>query len=118
MALVNKCKQRGNIIISVPEMPAHCFALLRLSGGIFGREKNIFGFSGFNYTYWALVRAPGWVWWHGLQQMGLDYDFPIRKLLPFGDVRFAFGDVRFIWGCQICLGLGLAVGHGFPWQLQ
>jgi len=105
MALVNKCKQHGNIIISIPKMPAHCFALLRLSGGIFGREKYIFGFSRFNYIYWALVCAPGRVRWHGLQQMGLDYDFPIRKLLPFRDVRFA-------------LGLRLAVGHRFPWQLQ
>ena len=102
MALVNKCKQCGNIIISVPEMPAHCFALLRSSGGIFGREKYIFGFSGFNYTYWALVRAPGRVWWHGLQRMGLDYDFPIRKLLPFRDVRFA-------WGSGLLLG---TVFHG------
>jgi len=25
-------------------MPAHCFALLRASVGIFGQEKNIFGF--------------------------------------------------------------------------
>ena len=102
MALVNKCKQCGNIIISVPEMPAHCFALLRSSGGIFGREKYIFGFSEFNYTYWALVRAPGRVRWHGLQRMGLDYDFPIRKLLPFRDVRFA-------WGSGLLLG---TVFHG------
>jgi len=34
--------------------------------------------------------------------MGLDYDFPIRKLLPFRDV-------------SIVSGLGLAVGHGFSW---
>ena len=76
----------GNIIINIPEMPAHCFALLRLSGGIFGREKKIFGFRGFNYTYWALVRARGRLQWHGLQQMGLDDDVPIRKVLPFRDV--------------------------------
>ncbi len=87
MALVNKSKQCGNMIISIPKMPAHCFTLLCSSGGIFGWEKNIFGFSGFNYTYWALVRAPGQLRWHGLQQMGLDYDFLIRKLLPFRDVR-------------------------------
>ena len=91
MALVNKCKQRGNIIISVPEMPAHCFPLLRSSGGIFGREKYIFGFSEFNYTYWALVRAQGRLQWHGLPQMGLDDDVPIRKVLPFRDVLSARG---------------------------
>jgi len=103
MVLANKCKQCGNIIISVPEMPAHCFALLHSSGGIFGRGKNIFGLTGFNYTYWALVRTPGRVRWDGLQQMGLDYDFPIRKLLPFRDV-------------SISLGLGLLLGTVFHGQ--
>ena len=81
----------GNIIINVPEMPGHCFALLRSSGGIFGREKYIFGFRGFNYTYWALVRAQGRLQWHGLPQMGLDDDVPIRKVLPFRDVLSAQG---------------------------
>ena len=81
----------GNIIISVPEMPAHCFALLRSLGGIFGREKNIFGFRIFNYTYWALVRVPGRVRWDGLKQMCLDDVVPIGKVLPFWDVRITWG---------------------------
>ena len=88
MALINKCQQRGN---SIPEVPAHCFALLRTSGGVFGREKNIFGFRVFNYTYWALVRVPGQVWWGGLQRMRLDYAVPIGKVLPFWDVRINLG---------------------------
>ena len=65
--------------------------LLRSSGGIFGREKYIFGFRGFNYTYWTLVRAPGRLPWGGLQWMGLDDDTPIRKVLPFRDVRVSLG---------------------------
>ena len=81
----------GNIVINVPEMPAHCFALLRSSGGIFWREIYIFGFRGFNYTYWALVRAPGRVGWDGLQRMDLDDVVPIRKVLPFRDVSIARG---------------------------
>ena len=76
----------GNLVITVPEMPAHCFVLLRASGGIFGREKNIFGFRVINCIYWALVRDPGRVQWGGLQQMGLDDAVPIRKVLPFRDV--------------------------------
>ena len=91
MALVNKCQQRGNVIISVPEMPAHCFALLRSSGGVFRREKYIFGCRAFNYTYWTLFRAPGWVGWGGLQRMGLDDAFPIGKVLPFKDAWIARG---------------------------
>ena len=75
----------------IPEVPTHCFVLLRTLGRIFGREKNIFGFRVFNYTYWALVRAPGRVWWDGLQRMGLDDAVPIGKVLPFWDVRAALG---------------------------
>ena len=89
MALVNKCQQCGNIIISVPKMPAHCFALLRSSGGIFGQEIYIFGFRGINYTYWTLVRAPGQLQWAGLQWMRLDDDVPIGKVLPFRDAWIA-----------------------------
>ena len=74
----------------------HAFAHV---GGCFWAGKNIFGFRVFNYTYWALVRAPGWVWWDGLQWMGLDDDFPIRNLLPFRDVRIA-------WGSGLLLGMG------------
>ena len=81
--LVNKCQQRGNPVITVPEMPAHCFALLRASGGVFGREKYIFGFRVINCIYWALVRVSGRVCWGGFQRMGLDDDFPIGKVLPF-----------------------------------
>ena len=81
----------GNLVITVPEMPAHCFARLRASGGIFGREKYIFGFRVINYTYWAFVRAPGRVQWGGLQWMGLDDDTPIRKVLPFRDVHLSLG---------------------------
>ena len=33
----------GNTVITVPEMPAHCFALLGALGGGLGRAKNIFG---------------------------------------------------------------------------
>ena len=87
----------GNLVITVPEMPAHCFALLRASGGIFGREKNIFGFRVVNYIYWAFVRAPGQVQWGGLQRMGLDDDIPIGKVLPFRDVHISPG---------LCLVLG------------
>ena len=76
---------------SIPEVPAHCFTLLRSLWGVFGREKNIFGFTGFNYTYWALVRAPGRVRWDGLQWMGLDDVVPIGKVLPFRDVLIARG---------------------------
>ena len=65
-------------------MPAHCFALLRTSGAVFGQEKYIFGFSVFKYTYWALVRAPGRLWWVGFQWMDLDDDFPIRKVVCIG----------------------------------
>jgi len=90
----------GNIVIIVPEMPAHCFALLRASGGILWREIYIFGFRVINCIYWALVRDPGRVQSGGLQRMGLDDDVPIRKVLPFRDVHN-------------CLGLGLIVGHGF-----
>jgi len=76
---------------SIPEVPAHCFVLLRTSGVIFGRGKNIFGFRVFNYTYWALVRAPGRVWWDGLQRMRLDDTVPIGNILPFWDVRISLG---------------------------
>jgi len=76
----------GNLVITVPEMAAHCFALLHASGGIFEREKNIFGFSVINCIYWAIVRDPGRVRWDGLRWMGLDDDVPIRKALPFRDV--------------------------------
>ena len=75
---------------SIPEVPAHCFALLRTLGRVFEREKNIFGFRVFNYTYWALVRAPGLVWWDGLQRMRLDDAVPIGKVLPFWDVRITW----------------------------
>ena len=71
---------------STAGVPAHCLALLRTSGGIFGRAKYIFGFGVFNYIYWALVRAPGRVGWDGFQCMGLDDDVPIGKVLPFRDV--------------------------------
>ena len=81
----------GNVVITVPEMPAHCFVLLRASGGVFGREKNIFGFRVINCIYWAFVRDPGRVWWDGLQWMGLDDDVPIRNVLPFRDVHVAWG---------------------------
>jgi len=81
----------GNIVITVPEMPARCFVLLRASRGVFGWEKYIFGFRVINCIYWALVRDPGWVRWHGLQWMGLDDDVPIRKALPFRDVQIAWG---------------------------
>ena len=81
----------GNLVITVPEMPAHCFSLLRASGGIFGREKYIFGFRVIDYIYWALVRDPGRVRCGGLQQMCLDDDVPIGKVLPFRDVQLAFG---------------------------
>ena len=87
---------------SIPEVPAHCFALLRTLGRVFGREKNIFGFRVFNYTYWALVRAPGRVWWGGLQRMRLDDAVPIGKVLPFWDVRIT-------WGSRLLLG---SVFHG------
>ena len=87
---------------SIPEVPAHCFVLLRTSGGVFGREKNIFGFRGFNYTYWALARALGWIWWDGLQRMGLDDAVPIGKVLPFWDVQIG-------WGSGLLLG---SVFHG------
>ena len=83
----------GNLVITVPEMPTHCFSLLRASGGIFGREKNIFGFRVIDYIYWAFIRAPGRMQWGGLQWMCLDDDIPIGKVLPFRDV--------------------LVVGHGF-----
>jgi hypothetical protein len=76
----------GKLVITVPEMPAHCFVLLHALGGIFGREKNIFGFRVINCIYWALVRDPGQVRWDGLRWMGLDDDVPIRKALPFRDV--------------------------------
>ena len=87
---------------SIPEVPAHCFAPLRTLGAVFGRGKNIFGFRGFNYIYWALVRASGRVWWDGLQRMGLDDAVPIGKVLPFWDVRIA-------WGSGLLLG---SVSHG------
>ena len=80
-----------NLVITVPEMPAHCFALLRASGGIFGQEKYIFGFRVIDYIYWAFVRAAGQVQWGGLQWIGLDDDVPIRKVLPFWDVRIIWG---------------------------
>ena len=89
--LVNKCQQCGNHVITVPEMPAHCFVLLRASGGVFGREIFIFGFRVINCMYWALVRVSGWVWWGGLQRMGLDDDFLIGKVLPFWDSRITCG---------------------------
>ena len=54
---------------SIPEVPAHCFALLHTLGGVFGREKNIFGLRVFNYTYWALVRA-GVVRWIAADAFG------------------------------------------------
>jgi len=93
MALVNKYKQCGNIIISVPEMPAHCFALLRSSGAFFEREKYILG-SGDLITHIGPLSAPwaGAVIW--IVADGLDYDFPIRKLLPFRDVSIARA-----WAC-------------------
>ena len=81
----------GNLVITVPEMPAHCFALLHASGGVFGREKNIFGFRVIYCIYWALVRDPGQVRWDGLRWMGLDDDVPIGKVLPFRDVHIAWG---------------------------
>ena len=87
---------------SIAGVPAHCLALLRTSGRILGRAKNIFGFRVFNYTYWAFVRAPGRVWWDGLQRMGLDDAMPIRKVLPFWDVRIS-------WGSGLLLG---SVFHG------
>ena len=71
---------------SISEVPAHCFALLRTLVGVFGREKNIFGFRVFNYIYWVLVHMPKQVGWDGLQWMGLDDDVPIGKVLPFRDV--------------------------------
>ena len=92
----------GNLVITVPEMPAHCFTLLHASGAFLGGEKNIFGFRVINYTYWAFVRAPGRVQSGGLQWMGLDDDIPIRKVLPFRDVRISPG---------LCLLLGM-VFHG------
>ena len=71
MALVNKCKQHENIVISIPKMPAHCFALLRSSGGIFGR-KNIYLGAGDLITHIGPLSTPlgrcggmdcsGWVW--------------------------------------------------------
>ena len=70
-------------------MPAHCFALLCASGVVFGREENIFGFPVINYIYWALGRAPGRVQWDGLQQMSLDDDVPIRKVLPIWDAQIS-----------------------------
>jgi hypothetical protein len=88
---------------SIPEVPAHCFALLRSSGGIFRQGKNIFGFRVFNYTYWTLVRAPGRVRRDGFQWMGLDDDVPIRKVLPFRDLLIAQGS-------------GLPLGMGFHGQ--
>ena len=102
MALYTSINNVGNIVINVPEMPAHCFALLRSSGGVFGQGKNIFGFRGFNYTYWTLVRASGRLPWGGLQWMGLDDDVPIGKVLPFWDVRIT-------WGSGLLLG---TVFHG------
>jgi len=84
MALVNKCKQCGNIIISVPKMPAHCFALLRASGGVFGQEKYIFGFRVINCMYWAIVHVSGRVWWGGFQRMGLDDDSQLGRCFHFG----------------------------------
>ncbi len=96
----------GNTVIAVPEMPAHCLALLRASGGIFGREKNIFGFRVINCMYWALVRVSGWVWCGGFQRMGLDDDFPIGKVLPFWDGHVAWARAR-CWArfsiAKICL---------------
>ena len=81
----------ANTVSTVSEMPAHCFALLRASGGVFGREKYIFGFRVIDYIYWAFVRAPGRVQCGGLQWMGLDDDIPIRKVLPFRDVHISPG---------------------------
>ena len=79
----------GTLVIIAPEMPTHCFALLRASGGVFGREKNIFGFRVIYCIYWALVRDPGWVQWDGLQWMSLDDDVPIRKVLPIWDAQIS-----------------------------
>ena len=90
----------GNLVITVPEMAAHCFALLHASGGIFEREKNIFGFSVINCIYWAIVRNLGRVRWDGLQRMSLDDDVPIRKVLP-------------IWDAQISRSSGLLLGSVF-----
>ena len=84
----------GNLVITVPEMPTHCFSLLRASGSIFGQEKYIFGFRVINCMYWAIVRVSGLVWWGGLQRMGLDDDFPIGKVLPFWDGHIAQGSAR------------------------
>ena len=58
---------------------------------VFGQEKNIFGFTVFNYIYWALVHAPGQMWWDGLQRMRLDDAVPIGKVLPFWDAQIALG---------------------------
>jgi hypothetical protein len=64
-----------------------------MGAGIF-----IFGFRKYNYTYWALIRAPGRVRWDGLKQMGLDDVVPIRKVLPFMDVLI-------FWGSGLLLGM-------------
>ena len=99
---INKYQQRGKPRNHCSEMPAHCFARLRALGGIFGWEKYIFGFRVINNTYWAFVHALGRVQWGGLQWMGSDDDIPIRKVLPFRDVRIS---------PALCLLLG-TVFHG------
>ena len=88
MALVNKCQQRGK---QHSRGARSLFCAFAHVGGRFRAGKNIFGFMGFNYTYWALVRAPGQVWWDGLQRKRLDYAVPIGKVLPFWDVQIALG---------------------------
>ena len=88
MALVNKCQQRGKQHSRGARSLFRAFVHV---GSVFGRGKNIFGFRVFNYTYWALVRVPGRVWWGGLQRMRLDDAFPIGKVLPFRDAWIARG---------------------------
>ena len=88
---INKYQQRGKHCNQRSRDARSLFRAFALVGGIFGREKNIFGFRGFNYTYWTLVRAPGRLRWGGLQWMGLDDDVPIGKVLPFWDVRITLG---------------------------
>ena len=110
----------GNLVITVPEMPAHCFTLLHASGAFLGGEKNIFGFRVINYTYRAFVRAPGRVQWGGLQGMGLDDDIPIRKVLPFRDAWITRGS-GFLLGtvfqgkkCILVASLYLHLFQSFP----
>ena len=88
MAFINKCQQCEKWHSQGARPLFRVFAHM---GRVFGLEKNIFGFRIFNYTYWAFVRAPGRVWWGGLQWMGLDDTVPIGKVLPFLDVPITWG---------------------------